>query len=95
MTQLLTHPDAPRRTRAVVMRRPVSAPPDTRTDADRSAAIAAAIDAVLTRGVAMRQAARDAGVSEATVRRRVTEARAARGEPRVNGHPTDLVDLSV
>lgn len=67
----LTQPDAlPRRTREVVMRRPVSAPP-----ADRDAAMTQALDAVLRRGASIRGAARDADVPEATLRREVTRRR--------------------
>lgn len=75
----LTRVDAPqRRTREVVMRRPVSAPP-----ADRDAALKSAADAVLTRRVSIRGAARDAGLSEATLRRHLDKLPAARP---TNGH---------
>ncbi|TDB87203.1 hypothetical protein E1091_15925, partial [Micromonospora fluostatini] len=75
----LTRLDAgARRTREVVMRRPVSAPP-----ADRDAALAQAADAVLTRRVSIRGAARDADVPEATLRRHVKQLTETKP---VNGH---------
>lgn len=79
-TRPVTHPDAlPRRTREVVMRRPVSAPP-----ADRDAALAQAVDAVLSGAAeSLRQAARDADVPEATLRRAVNKRREA---AQINGH---------
>ncbi|HEY0700271.1 MAG TPA: helix-turn-helix domain-containing protein, partial [Micromonospora sp.] len=83
VTQQPTQPKPPRRSRDVEARRPVSGPPDNRTDAERDAALAAAVDAVLTQGVPVRQAARDAGLPEATLRRRVDKARET--QP-INGH---------
>ncbi|WFE45284.1 hypothetical protein [Verrucosispora sp. WMMD1129] len=78
----LTRVDAPqRRTREVVMRRPVSAPP-----ADRDAALRQAADAVLTQKVSMRGAARDAGVPEATLRRHLDKLRTVAQPETVNGH---------
>jgi len=57
---------APLRRGQVVMRRPDDAPEDP-----REAAFAQAIDAVLTQRLPLRQAARDAGVPEATLRNRL------------------------
>lgn len=82
--QALTRVDAPqRRTREVVMRRPVSAPP-----ADRDAALRQAADAVLTRRASIRGAARAADVPEATLRRHVTQLRSLTQPPtqKINGH---------
>lgn len=67
VAHLIAQPDAPRRTRAVVMRRPVSAPPDSRTDDEREQALRSAADAV-AQGTSKRQAARDYGVPESTLR---------------------------
>lgn len=91
VTRKLTHPAGPeRRTREVVMRRPVSAPPADSDPAARDAAIADGVTRVLTQRVSVRQAARDAGIPEATMRRHVAKASDAGGaavEPKkVNGH---------
>ncbi|MFE9955814.1 DUF2637 domain-containing protein [Micromonospora sp. NPDC005299] len=83
VTRFVTQADAPsRRTREVVMRRPVSAPP-----ADRDAALAQALDAVLKEGASIRGAARDADVPEATLRR---EVKARREMTQTNGHQFEL-----
>ena len=84
VTRFVTQADAlPRRTREVVMRRPVSAPP-----ADRDAAMAQALDAVLKQGASIRGAARDADVPEATLRRAV---QARREMTQTNGHQFEAV----
>ncbi|MEV6693350.1 helix-turn-helix domain-containing protein [Micromonospora sp. NPDC051196] len=81
VTRSLTRVDAPqRRAREVVMRRPVSAPP-----ADRDTALAQAADAVLTRRVSIRGAARAADVPEATLRRHINQLRTV-AQSTVNGH---------
>ncbi|MDM4722730.1 DUF2637 domain-containing protein [Micromonospora sp. WMMA1363] len=83
LTRIVTQADAlPRRTREVLMRRPVSAPP-----ADRDAAMTQALDAVLTQGVSIRGAARDADVPEATLRRAVKERREV---TQTNGHQFEV-----
>ncbi|MEU5946332.1 DUF2637 domain-containing protein [Micromonospora sp. NPDC047465] len=83
VTRFVTQADAlPRRTREVVMRRPVSAPP-----ADRDAAMAQALDAVLKGGASIRGAARDADVPEASLRREVNKRREA---TQTNGHQFEL-----
>lgn len=71
----MTHPDAPADDADDA--RPVSAPPGSRSDAEREAAIASAMARVLTKGVAVREAARGAAVSEATLRRRIKARTAA------------------
>ncbi|WP_091459243.1 hypothetical protein [Micromonospora inyonensis] len=88
VTSTLTRYDAPqRRTREVVMRRPVSAPP-----ADRDAALAQAADAVLRKKDSIRGAARAAGVPDATLRRHLTQLRTVAQPPaqKVNGHSHEL-----
>lgn len=82
-THTLTRVDAPqRRTREVVMRRPVSAPP-----ADRDAALRQAADAVLSKKTSIRGAARAADVPEATLRRHLDRMRTvAHPAKKINGH---------
>ncbi|WP_416902784.1 hypothetical protein [Micromonospora echinospora] len=83
-TPTLTRYDAPqRRTREVVMRRPVSAPP-----ADRDAALRQAAAEVLAKKNSVRGAARAADVPEATLRRHLDRLRTVAQPPtqKINGH---------